>query len=101
MCSGVLGYAAMTGTTTATEEGVPEAPPTENYTVVTESARFSTIIAYAPNGVSTTTTTPNQVLRRRPVANTSTTVEYTATDTIRTKGPGVGVRRVLETPSNA
>ena len=88
ICSGVLGYAAMTGVTTATEEGVPEAPPTENYTVVTESARFGTIIAYAPNGsLHYYNNSHTKYYDVDPVANASMTVEYTATDTIRTKGP--------------
>ena len=88
VCGGTLGYAAMTGTTTATESGVPEAPPTQNYTVVTESARFGTIIAYAPDGsVYYYNNSHTKYYDVDPVENASMTVEYTATDTIHTKGP--------------
>ena len=86
LCSGVFGYAALTGITTATREDVPKAPPTENYTVITESARFGTIIAYAPNGsVHYYNNTHTKYFDVDPVKNTSMTVEYTVTDTIHTR----------------
>ena len=88
ICSGVLANAAVTATTTGTRGGVPEAPPTDNYTVITESARFGTIIAYAPNGsVAYYNNTHTKYYDVDPVANTSMTVEYTVTDNIYTKGP--------------
>lgn len=88
VCSGILANAAMSATTTAAKDGVPEAPPTENFTVVTESARFGTIIAYAPNGsVYYYNNSHTKYFDVDPVANTSMTVEYTVTDNIYTKGP--------------
>jgi len=88
VCGAYLTYGAMTGVTTATEEGVPEAPPTENYTVVTESARYGTIIAYAPNGsVAYYNNTHTKYFDVDPVENESMTVEYVATDTVHTEGP--------------
>ena len=78
----------MTSTTTASEAGVPDAPPTENYTVVTESARYGTIIAYAPDGdVYYYNNSHTKYYDVDPVENTSMTVEYTVTDTIYAKGP--------------
>jgi len=86
LCGGVLGFAAVTGSTTATEEAVPEAPPAENHTVVTESARFGTIIAYAPNGsIAYYNNSHTKYFDVDPVENESLTVEYTAVDTLVTE----------------
>ncbi|WP_135820204.1 arylsulfotransferase family protein [Halostella litorea] len=91
ICGAYLAYGALTGVTTATEEGVPEAPPTENHTVVTESAKFGTIIAYAPDGsVAYYNNSHTKYFDVDPVENESLTVEYTATDTIHTSGPNCG-----------
>ncbi|WP_135533687.1 arylsulfotransferase family protein [Halostella pelagica] len=88
LCGAYLAYGAVTGVTTATEDGVPEAPPTENHTVVTESAKFGTIIAYAPNGsVAYYNNTHTKYFDVDPVEGESMTVEYVATDTIHTAGP--------------
>ncbi len=91
----------MSGATTATEEEVPEAPPTENYTVVTESARIGTIIAYAPNGsVAYYNSTHAKYFDVDPVANESMTVEYVAADTLVTESEQCGdppcTRNVVE-----
>ena len=83
-----LVHAALTDVTTATREGVPEAPPTANHTVVTESARYGTLIAYAPNG--TVTYYDNEHTKYfdvDPVEGESMTVEYVATDTLHTESP--------------
>jgi hypothetical protein len=45
-----LAHGAATAPTTASVESVPEAPPREHVTAVTESAKFGTIIAWHPNG---------------------------------------------------
>ncbi|WP_121821986.1 arylsulfotransferase family protein [Halostella salina] len=88
LCGAYLAYGAMTGITTATEAGVPEAPPTENHTVVTESAKFGTIIAYAPDGsVAYYNNSHTKYFDVDPVENESLTVEYVAVDTIHTEGP--------------
>ena len=88
VCSVPLAYAALTGFTTATKEGVPEAPPTKNHTVVTESARYGTIIAYAPNGsVAYYNETHTKYFDVDPVEGTRMTVEYAATDTLHAEAP--------------
>jgi hypothetical protein len=88
VCGAYLAYGALTGVTTATEAGVPEAPPTENHTVVTESAKFGTIIAYAPDGsVAYYNNSHTKYFDVDPVEGESMTVEYVATDTVHTSGP--------------
>ncbi|MFQ3319998.1 MAG: hypothetical protein ACI8UR_000786 [Natronomonas sp.] len=83
-----LGHAAFTGLSTQTEADVPDAPPTDNVTVVTESARAGTLIAYAPNGsVYYYNDSHTKYFDVDPVAGTSMTVGYTATDTIHSSGP--------------
>jgi len=88
ICGAYLAYGAATGVTTATQSGVSEAPPTGNHTVVTESAKFGTIIAYAPDGsVTYYNNTHTKYFDVDPVEGESMTVEYTATDTVHTSGP--------------
>ncbi|WP_135821666.1 arylsulfotransferase family protein [Halostella litorea] len=101
LCSGVLGFAALTGSTTATAEAVPEAPPTEHHTVVTESARYGTIIAYAPDGsVDYYNNSHAKYFDVDPVENASMTVEYTAVETLVTESERCGdppcTRNVIE-----
>ena len=88
ICGAYLAYGAATGVTTATQSGVSEAPPTGNHTVVTESAKFGTIIAYAPDGsVTYYNNTHTKYFDVDSVEGESMTVEYTATDTVHTSGP--------------
>ncbi len=76
------------GISTASEDDVPDAPPTENHTVVTESGRAGTITAYAPDGeVVYYNNTRTKYFDADPVEGDPMTVEYTATDTIHTEGP--------------
>lgn len=85
---GILGYAAVTGLSTATPEDVPRAEPTDGHTVVTESARAGTIIAYEPDGdLLYYNNTRTKYFDVDPVAGEEMTVEYTATDTIGSSGP--------------
>jgi hypothetical protein len=73
---------------TASRAAVPEAPPTENHTVVTESGRAGTITAYTPDGeVLYYNSTRTKYFDVDPVEGDPLTVEYTATDTIHTEGP--------------
>ncbi|WP_233752194.1 MULTISPECIES: arylsulfotransferase family protein [Halostella] len=86
LCVTTLGFAAITGSTTATKDDVPEAPPTENHTVVTESARYGTIIAYAPDGsIAYYNNSHTKYFDVDPVENESMTVEYVAADTLATE----------------
>ncbi|PSP81575.1 arylsulfotransferase (asst) [Halobacteriales archaeon QS_1_68_20] len=84
----VLANGAMKAPTTASTSEVPRPEPRDNATVVTESARFGTIIAWNPDGsllyYEDEHTKYYDVDR---VPNTSMTVEYAATDTIHTEGP--------------
>ncbi|WP_265112536.1 aryl-sulfate sulfotransferase [Halosolutus halophilus] len=76
------------GLSTASEADVPNAPPTENHTVVTESGRAGTITAYDPDGeVIYYNNTRTKYFDVDPVEGEPLTVEYTATDTIHTEGP--------------
>ncbi|SER12222.1 aryl-sulfate sulfotransferase [Natrinema salaciae] len=80
--------AAVGGLSTASRETVPEAPATENHTVVTESGRAGTITAYAPDGdVLYYNNSRTKYFDVDPVEGDPLTVEYTATDTIHTEGP--------------
>ncbi|WP_339105638.1 aryl-sulfate sulfotransferase [Haloterrigena salinisoli] len=73
---------------TASAADVPEAPETENHTVVTESGRAGTITAYAPDGeVLYYNNTRTKYFDVDPVEGDPLTVEYTATDTIHSEGP--------------
>ena len=97
----VVASASTGGISTASKEDVPQAPPTENYTVVTESGRAGTITAYAPNGeVLYYNNTRTKYFDVDPVEGDPLTVEYTATDTIHTEGPTCGdppcTRNVIE-----
>jgi hypothetical protein len=84
----VVVQGALSAPTTASPETVPDAPPTENVTVVTESARFGTIVAWHPNGsLLYYNDTRTKYFDVDPVAGESLTVEYAATDTIHTRGP--------------
>ncbi|MEF8915076.1 aryl-sulfate sulfotransferase [Natronomonas sp.] len=83
-----LAHAATTGLSTQTAAEVPEAPPADNVTVVTESARAGTLIAYAPNGsVLYYNNSRTKYFDVDPVEGESMTVEYVATDTIHSQGP--------------
>lgn len=84
----MIAPAASDGLSTASETDVPNAPPTDNHTVVTESGRAGTITAYAPDGeVIHYNNTRTKYFDVDPVADDPLTVEYTATDTIHSEGP--------------
>ncbi|WMT08983.1 aryl-sulfate sulfotransferase [Natrinema thermotolerans] len=97
----VVASAASGGLSTGSADAVPEAPPTENHTVVTESGRAGTITAYAPDGeVVYYNNSRTKYFDVDPVEGDPLTVEYTATDTIHTAGPTCGdppcARNVIE-----
>ncbi len=97
----VASAAASGGLSTASKEDVPNAPPTENHTVVTESGRAGTITAYAPDGeVIYYNNTRTKYFDVDPVEGNPLTVEYAATDTIHTEKPYCGsppcTRNVIE-----
>jgi hypothetical protein len=76
------------GLSTASAEAAPEAPPADNITVITESGRAGTLIAYDTDGsVLYHADERTKYFDVDQVENTSATVEYTATDTIHTSGP--------------
>jgi hypothetical protein len=84
----VLVHGMLNAPRTASAEAVPEAPPADGVTVVTESARHGTLLAWRPDGsLLYYNDTHTKYFDVDPVANTSQTVEYAATDTIHTKGP--------------
>lgn len=75
-------------TSTASEADVPEAPETENHTVVTESGRAGTITVYSPDGeVEYYNNSRTKYFDADPVEGDPMTIEYTATDTIHSEGP--------------
>ena len=83
----VVAYGAATAERSGTAADVPTAPPRENVTVATESARYGTIMAWHPNGSRLyydDTRTKYFDVDRIPG---TMTVEYAATDTIHTAGP--------------
>lgn len=83
----VIAAAASDGVSTASSEDIPEAPPTENHTIVTESGRVGTIIGYDPDGeVLYYNNSRTKYFDVDPVEDDPLTVEYVATDTIHTKG---------------
>jgi hypothetical protein len=83
-----LAHGAATAPRTASAETVPEPEPRENVTVVTESAKYGTIIAWHPNGsVLYYEDEHTKYYDVDPVENESMTVEYAATQTIHTEGP--------------
>ena len=77
------------GDSTARKAGtVRSVSPTENHTVVTQSGRIGNIVAYAPNGSRIyANDTHTKYYDVDPVANTSMTVEYAATDTLYAQSP--------------
>ncbi|MHB9288749.1 arylsulfotransferase family protein [Halobacteriales archaeon Cl-PHB] len=84
----VLVQGMMTAPRTASAASVPEAPPTENVTVVSESAKYGTLIAWNPDGsLLYYEDEHTKYYDVDPVKGTRYTVEYAATDTIHTKGP--------------
>ncbi len=84
----VLAHGALNAPTTASASEVPRTEPRENVTVVTESARFGTIIAWNPDGsLLYYEDERTKYYDVDPVENESMTVEYAATDTIHTSGP--------------
>ncbi|AHG01487.1 hypothetical protein HALLA_03600 (plasmid) [Halostagnicola larsenii XH-48] len=88
-------------TSTATEADVPEAPETDNHTVVTESGRAGTITVYSPDGeVEYYNNSRTKYFDADPVEGDPMTIEYTATDTIHSEGPTCSdppcARNVLE-----
>jgi hypothetical protein len=88
LLGGFLFYGSQTGLSTETAEDVPRAEPRDGHTVVTESGRAGTIIAYAPNGsVLYYNDTRTKYFDVDPVEGESLTVEYAATATIHTAGP--------------
>ncbi|ELY63936.1 aryl-sulfate sulfotransferase [Natrinema versiforme] len=88
LSAAVVASAASNDLSTATEADVPDAPPTENHTVVTESGRAGTITAYEPSGdVLYYNNSRTKYFDVDPVEGDPLTVEYTATDTIHSEGP--------------
>ena len=70
---------------TASRSAAPEAPPADNVTVVTESGRAGTIIAYDPDGsIRYYNNSRTKYFDVDPVPGERMTVEYAATDTIHT-----------------
>lgn len=97
----VAASASAEGISTASKESVPDAPATENHTVVTESGRAGTITAYSPDGeVLYYNNSRTKYFDVDPVDGDPLTVEYAATDTIHTAGPTCGdppcTRNVIE-----
>ncbi|WP_129112724.1 arylsulfotransferase family protein [Halegenticoccus tardaugens] len=81
-----LVYGASTGLSTATAEDVPRAEPRGGHTVVTESAKYGTIIAYEPDGtLQYYNNSHTKYFDVDPVPGDRMTVEYTATDTLHGK----------------
>jgi hypothetical protein len=83
----ILAYGVVTADRSGTAADVPEAPPRENVTVATESARYGTIMAWRPDGSRlyyNDSRTKYYDVDRLPG---TMTVEYAATDTIHTQGP--------------
>ncbi|MFC7142142.1 arylsulfotransferase family protein [Halosimplex aquaticum] len=83
-----LAYGAATAPTTASADSVPRPEPRDGHTVVTESAKFGTIVAWRPNGsLLHYGDAHTKYFDVDPVEGESLTVEYAATDTIHTSGP--------------
>jgi hypothetical protein len=81
-----LAYGAATAPTTASAADVPRPEPRDSVTVVTESAKFGTIIAWHPNGsLLHYDDDHTKYFDVDPVANESLTVEYAATDTLHAR----------------
>jgi len=97
----VLVHGWATAPTTASEETVSQIDPRDGITVVTESAKHGTLIAWHPNGsLLYYTNDHTKYFDVDPVRNESMTVEYAATDTIHTEGPTCSappcVRNIIE-----
>jgi hypothetical protein len=86
---GVIAAGALTNDlSTASPEAAPDAPPADNVTVITESGRAGTIIAYDTDGsILYYNNERTKYFDVDPVEGEPMTVEYTATDTIHTSGP--------------
>jgi len=83
-----LAFGAATAPTTASAESVPRSDARAGHTVVTESAKFGTIVAWRPNGsLQYYDDSHTKYFDVDPVDGESLTVEYAATDTIHTSGP--------------
>ncbi len=86
--TGVLAYGAVTAPQTSSADTVPEPAPRDNVTVVSESAKYGTLIAWNPNGsLLYYSDNHTKYFDVDPVGNESLTVEYAATDTIHRSGP--------------
>lgn len=87
LCLVGIASAASNPPSTASPADVPRPAPRENVTVVTESARHGTIMAWRPNGsLLYYNDSHTKYFDVDPVEGTRYTVEYTATDTIHTEG---------------
>ena len=83
-----LAHGAATAPRTASAETVPEPEPRDDVTVVTESAKYGTLIAWNPDGsLLYYEDEHTKYYDVDPVENESMTVEYTATETIHSEGP--------------
>jgi len=88
LSAAALAYGAATAPRTASADTVPEPAPRDNVTVVTESAKYGTLIAWTPEGsLLYYDDEHTKYFDVDPVAEGSTTVEYAATDTIHSEGP--------------
>ncbi|WP_049920894.1 arylsulfotransferase family protein [Halopiger djelfimassiliensis] len=101
LSAAALAAAASDSLSTASEDELPNAPETDNHTVITESGRVGTITAYAPDGeVLYYNNTRTKYFDVDPVEADPLTVEYAATDTIHSEGPTCSdppcARNVLE-----
>jgi hypothetical protein len=88
--AGVIVVGATSGDelSTASPEVAPEAPPADNITVITESGRAGTLIAYNPDGsILYYADERTKYFDVDQVEGTRATVEYVATDTLHTSGP--------------
>ncbi len=86
--AGVLVHGYVTAPTTASAADVPRPDPRDGITVVSESAKFGTLIAWNPDGsLLYYDDDHTKYFDVDPVAGTATTVEYVAVDTIHSAGP--------------
>ncbi|WP_436902193.1 aryl-sulfate sulfotransferase [Halovenus halobia] len=87
--SGVIAVGATgDGLSTASAADAPEAPQADNITVITESGRAGTLIAYNPDGsILYYADERTKYFDVDQVEGTTATVEYVATDTLHTSGP--------------
>ncbi len=88
LSSAVIAYGSTHGRSVASEADVPRAEPRDGHTVVTESGRYGTIVAYAPDGsLEYYDSSHTKYFDVDPVDGEAMTVEYAASDTIHTEGP--------------